>query len=138
MSVILVNFNGLSDFVRDVSHMTTASPAWISETIRKRRVFMAPSRFKSHEIKEYKESSALCSNLRRTLLIYFGRKKLDSLRDNVGEDILKYLLQEYINLLRAMKYDVGEDDCLLEQTVNEADEPVINASEVQVLEEKYI
>lgn len=136
--VILVNFSGLQDFVRDVSHMTTASPTYISETIRKCRVFMAPSRFKTHVPKEYKESSTLCSDLRRTLLIYFGKKKLDSLRDQVGEDILKYLLKEYINILRIMNYDVGDDDCLLEHTMNEPDEPVINAGEVQVLEEKYI
>ncbi len=136
--VILVNFNGLSNFVRDVSHVTKESPTWISENIRKHRVFMAPSRFKNNVFKEYKESSTLCSDLRRTLLIYFGRSKLDSLCDEAGEDILKCLLREYISLLREMNYDVGEDDCLLEKTVNEADEPVITASEVQVLEEKYI
>lgn len=135
---ILVNFNGLSNFVRDLSHMTTASSTWISEKIRNHRVFMAPSRFMRQEQKDYEESFTLCLDLRRTLLVYFGKKKLDTLRDQDGVCISKYLLREYIVLLRGMKYEVREDNCLLEQVMNEPDEPVINASEVQVLEEKYI
>lgn len=141
MMSIILNFNGLSNSVRELldSTDTDISSTLALDKFRQNRVFITPSRFKIQEnIKSFDRSVELCSGTRKAISNYLGKNRLNKLNELIGSDILQILITEYIAHLRKDKYDVGSGDFLLRETLKENIQEVINASEIQLIEEKYI
>lgn len=138
MMSIILNFNGLSNSVRELLDSTDISSTLALDKFRQNRVFITPSRFKIQEnIKSFDQSLELCSGARKAISNYLGKNRLNKLNELIGSDILQILITEYIAHLRKDKYDVGSGDFLLRETWKENIQ-VIDASEIQLIEEKYI
>ena len=138
---ILLNFNGLNNSFRELSELSSCCDfnfECMNEVIRRNRVLMSPSRFMNKgSRKKLEQSLELCSDTRKAIFCYFGKNKLEKLEKRIGYDIVKRILEEYILLLKKMNYDVGEGNFLLMETLKE-DISIVYASEVQLIEEKYI
>lgn len=137
---ILLNFNGLNNTFRKLSGYSNVNLALVKEEIQRNRVLMTPSRFKTikGQKKDLERSLKLCSETRGELLMYFGEDKLDKFKKMIGYDFVECILEEYISALRKLNYNVGEGDFLLRESRNKDKSEVVYASDVQLIEAKYI
>lgn len=137
---ILLNFNGLNNTFRNLSGYSGVNLGLVKEEIQRNRVLMTPSRFKTikGQKKDMEQSLKLCSETHGALLMYFGEDRLDKFKKLIGYDFVECILEEYISALRKLNYHVGEGDFLLRESRNKDKSEVVYASEVQLIEVKYI
>lgn len=146
MSIILFNFKGIRDTVSHLSKCSDPSAVDVSEEMRRRRVFMTPSRFsrfsKGNTCADFDLSFArsadLCAEVKNAISTYFGSERLDEVSKLIDKDIMRCFILEYISTLRKLNYDVGVGDVLLNKTLRTVAPPPVMARSVKVISSKII
>ena len=143
MPIILFNFKGIRDTVSHLSKCSDPSAVDVSEEMRRRRVFMTPSRFSKGNTcadfdLSFARSADLCAEVKNAISTYFGSERLDEVSKLIDKDIMRCFILEYISKLRKLNYDVGVGDVLLNKTLRTVAPPPVMARSVKVISSKII